>query len=191
VKVEAKILIGLGAFFGSMFAVYWYFSNEDAGGVMMFGGMLLGFLPGGYYYWWSRRMKPRPETTPTPRKPRCRRRRVFSRYVHLPFTLGAGCFFMVLALVFGIWLVIPAIALVFWALVGAPPKAVAAAKSKSPFCSRPRGPCSDLAIGRKNHSRVFTCGGDVEESSWFVASFAREEYVYKAPHGHCLVWKRL
>ncbi len=118
-KVEAKVMIGLGAFFGSMFAVYWTFSGEDAGGVMMFGGMLMGFLPGGYYYWWSRRMKARPEDNP--HSTQAQGAGVVGTFPGTsiwPFTLGFGCFFMVLALVFGIWLVIPAVALVFWALVG-------------------------------------------------------------------------
>ena len=39
-KVEAKILLGLGVFFGIMCAVYWIWSHENAGGVMMFAGML-------------------------------------------------------------------------------------------------------------------------------------------------------
>ena len=63
-KVEAKVLLGLGLFFGIMCAVYWNWSLENAGGVMMFAAMLLCFLPGGYYYWWSRRMKARPEDDP-------------------------------------------------------------------------------------------------------------------------------
>jgi len=66
VRVEAKILLGLGTFFGIMCAVYWNWSLENAGGVMMFAGMLLCFLPGSYYYWWSRRMKARPRTIPRP-----------------------------------------------------------------------------------------------------------------------------
>ena len=52
-KVEAKMLLMLGVFFGIMCAVYWKWSLEDAGGVMMFAGMLLCLLPGSYYYWWS------------------------------------------------------------------------------------------------------------------------------------------
>ena len=35
-----------------------------------------------------------------------------------PFTLGMGAFFTVLALVFGIWLLIPGLGLVVWALFG-------------------------------------------------------------------------
>ena len=87
-----------------MCAVYWNWSLENAGGVMMFAGMLLCFLPGGYYYFWSRRMKARPEDDPqaTPAQ-------------------GAGvvgAFFSVLALVFGIWFLVPGLGLVFWAVLG-------------------------------------------------------------------------
>jgi hypothetical protein len=118
-KVEAKILLGLGAFFGTMCAVYWRWSVEDAGGVMMFAGMLLCFLPGGYYYWWSRRMKARPEDDPMATQAQgAGIVGAFPGTSIWPLTLGAGCFFMVLALVFGIWLVVPGIALVFWALIG-------------------------------------------------------------------------
>ena len=35
-----------------------------------------------------------------------------------PFTLGMGAFFTVLALVFGIWLLVPGLFLVTWALFG-------------------------------------------------------------------------
>jgi protein-S-isoprenylcysteine O-methyltransferase Ste14 len=118
-KVEAKVLLGLGAFFGLMFAVYWKWSNEDAGGVMMFGGMLLGFVPGGYYYWWSRRMKPRPEDNPQATQAEgAGVVGAFPSSSIWPFTLGFGCFFMALALVFGIWLVVPGIFLVGWAFLG-------------------------------------------------------------------------
>ena len=35
-----------------------------------------------------------------------------------PFTLGMGAFFVVLALVFGIWFLVPGLGLVVWALLG-------------------------------------------------------------------------
>ena len=63
-RVEAKILLWLGLFFGIMCAVYWTWSLENAGGVMMFFGTGLCLLPGSYYYWWSRRMGPRAEDDP-------------------------------------------------------------------------------------------------------------------------------
>ena len=42
-KTEAKLLLGLGTFFGAMVTVYWFWGNENAGSVMMFAGMLLCF----------------------------------------------------------------------------------------------------------------------------------------------------
>lgn len=36
-----------------------------------------------------------------------------------PFVLGMGCFLSVLAMVFGIWLALPGVGLVLWALLGA------------------------------------------------------------------------
>jgi cytochrome c oxidase subunit IV len=120
VRVEAKLLLGLGLFFGLMCAVYWNWSLENAGGVMMFAGMLLGFLPGSYYYWWSRRMKPRPEDDPhATQASGAGIVGAFPSTSIWPFTMGMGAFFCVLALVFGIWLLLPGLALVVWALLGA------------------------------------------------------------------------
>ena len=118
-KVEAKLLLGLGLFFGLMCAVYWNWSLENAGGVMMFAGMLLGFLPGGYFWWWSRRMKARPEDDPqaTPAQG-AGVVGAFPGTSIWPFTLGMGAFFSVLALVFGIWFLVPGLGLVFWAVIG-------------------------------------------------------------------------
>lgn len=119
-RAEAKLLLGLGLFFGVMCAVYWNWSLENAGGVMMFAGMLLGFLPGSYYYWWSRRMKPRPEDDP--HATQASGAGVIGAFPSTsiwPFTLGMGAFFVVLAMVFGIWLLVPGLALVAWALFGA------------------------------------------------------------------------
>jgi hypothetical protein len=119
VKVEAKLLLGLGVFFGVMCAVYWNWSLENAGGVMMFAGMLLGFLPGGYYWWWSRRMRPRPEDDPEASTDSgAGFVATFPGTSIWPFTMGMGAFFVVLALVFGVWLLIPGLFLVVWALFG-------------------------------------------------------------------------
>jgi cytochrome c oxidase subunit IV len=118
-KIEAKLLLGLGVFFGLMCAVYWNWSLENAGGVMMFAGMLLGFLPGGYFYWWSRRMKSRPEDDP--QATHAEGAGVVGAFPGTsiwPFTLGMGAFFCVLALVFGIWLLVPGLGLVVWAMIG-------------------------------------------------------------------------
>ena len=118
--MEARILLLLGAFFGVMCAVYWFWSYEDAGGVMMFGGMLMGFLPGAYYYYWSRRMPPRPEDrSDATIADGAGVIATFPGSSIFPFTLGMGAFLSVLAMVFGIWLLIPGLGLFVWALVGA------------------------------------------------------------------------
>ncbi len=118
-RVEAKLLLGLGLFFGLMCAVYWNWSLENAGGVMMFAAMLLGFLPGGYYYFWSRRMRARPEDDPNATAAQgAGVVGTFPGTSIWPFTLGMGAFFTVLALVFGIWLLIPGLGLVGWAAIG-------------------------------------------------------------------------
>ncbi len=118
-KTEAKIMLGLGLFFGLMVAVYWNWGHENAGSVMMFSGMLLGFLPGSYYYWWSRRMRARPEDNPNATQSQgAGVVGAFPGTSIWPFTMGMGAFFVVLALVFGIWFLVPGLALVVWALFG-------------------------------------------------------------------------
>jgi len=118
-KVEAKMLLALGLFFGLMCAVYWNWSLENAGGVMMLAGMLLCFLPGSYYYWWSRRMKERPEDNPNATQAEgAGVIDTFPGSSIFPFVLGMGAFFTVLALVFGVWLLVPGLALAGWAFIG-------------------------------------------------------------------------
>ncbi|MBU6494855.1 MAG: cytochrome c oxidase subunit 4 [Acidobacteria bacterium] len=118
-KVEAKMLLALGTFFGIMCAVYWNWSLENAGGVMMFAGMLLCFLPGLYYYWWSRRMPTRPEDNPqATREEGAGVVGAFPGTSIWPFVLGMGAFTIVLSLVFGIWLLVPGLGLAAWAFLG-------------------------------------------------------------------------
>jgi len=64
VKVEAYVLLFIGAFFACVCAIYWFISGETSGTLMLLGATLLGSFPGGYYLWWSRRMRPRPEDDP-------------------------------------------------------------------------------------------------------------------------------
>jgi len=118
-KVETKLLMGLGVFFAAMCAVYWTWSLENAGGVMMFAAALLCFLPGSYYWWWSRRMKTRPEDSNTAtREEGAGFVGAFPGSSIWPFTLGVGCFFTVLALVFGVWMLVPGLGLAGWAFIG-------------------------------------------------------------------------
>jgi hypothetical protein len=118
-KSEARLLLFLGTFFGLMMVVYWFWSHENAGSVMMFCGMLLCFLPGSYYLFWSRRMKPRAEDDPhATQASGAGIVGTFPGTSIWPFTLGMGAFFIVLALVFGIWLLVPGLGLAFWAIIG-------------------------------------------------------------------------
>ena len=118
-KVESKIMLGLGLFFGIIVAVYWFWGHDNTGSVMIFGGMLLGFLPGGYYWWWSRRMAVRPEDDPEATQAQgAGVVGAFPATSIWPFTLAMGSFFVVLALVFGIWFLVPGLGLVVWAAFG-------------------------------------------------------------------------
>ena len=119
-RTEARVLLSLGVFFAIMDSVYWVWSKEDAGGVMIIAGTLLCFLPGLYYYWWSRRMRPRPEDDPHAEPAQgAGVVGTFPGTSIWPFTLGMASFVMVLALVFGVWLIVPGLGLTFWAVVGA------------------------------------------------------------------------
>jgi hypothetical protein len=118
-KQEAKLLLGLGAFFAVLGIVYWVWSGENGGGIMIVAGGTLGFLPGSYYYWWSKRMPLRPEDDPNAtRESGAGHIDAFPGTSIFPFVLGMGAFFTVLALVFGMWLLVPGIGLVVWAAIG-------------------------------------------------------------------------
>ena len=54
-KIESLFLLFLGAFFGIVGLVYWFWGYDDGGGVMLLGATLLGFLPGLYYFFWHQR----------------------------------------------------------------------------------------------------------------------------------------
>ncbi len=118
-KIEASFLLGVAAFFGVVAVGYWLWSYEPAGTAMLVGTVLLGFVPGSYYYWWSRRMKPRPEDLPDATVEQGSGAiGTFPGSSIWPFVLGMGLFLIVLALVFGAWLLAPGGALVVSALVG-------------------------------------------------------------------------
>lgn len=118
-RVEAKILLWLGLFFGVMCAVYWIWSLENAGGVMIFFATGLCLLPGSYYYWWSRRMGVRAEDDPNAtQESGAGYIDAFPGSSIFPFTLGMGAFCIVLAMVFGSWMLVPGLGLVIWAALG-------------------------------------------------------------------------
>ena len=118
-KIESRLLILFGLFAGGLTVAYLVLSKEPAGGLMLLGASLLGLMPGLYYAWWHKRMGFRPEdlddgameaTTVIID--------TFPGSSIWPITMGMGAFFTVLALVFGIWFLVPGLALVTTALVG-------------------------------------------------------------------------
>lgn len=119
-KKESLILLALGVFFGIMGAVYWLWGHENGGGVMLLGAFLLGLLPGLYYYWWYRRSggnrpEDRDDATVADGAGIVDS---FPSSSIWPFVFAMGCFFTVLALTFGIWMAVPGIGLLVWAMVG-------------------------------------------------------------------------
>jgi Cytochrome c oxidase subunit IV len=129
-KVEAKLLIGVGAFFSITDILYWFWGYhylsgngatgpEQSGTMMLIGTVLLGLLPGSYYFWWSRHMKPRPEDrTDATIEEGSGVIGSFPSSSIWPFVLGMGAFGICLAAVFGTWLLVPAFSLVFSAAIG-------------------------------------------------------------------------
>ena len=120
-KQESAILLLLGAFFGIIGAVYWGWGHEDGGGIMLLGAFLLGMLPGFYYLWWYRRTKgDRPEDRADATvADGAGVVDAFPSSSIWPFVLGMGCFMAVMALVFGTWFAVPALALFVAAFTGA------------------------------------------------------------------------
>ena len=129
-KTEARLLIGVGAFFSVTDIVYWFWGYhylagnnsigpEQSGTVMLIGTVLLGMVPGLYYFWWSRHMRPRPEDrSDATIEEGSGVIGTFPSSSIWPFVLGMGAFLIALAAVFGIWLLVPAFSLVFSAAIG-------------------------------------------------------------------------
>jgi hypothetical protein len=117
-RIEALFLLFLGAFFGLVGLVYWFWSYEDGGGVMLLGATLLGFLPGSYYYFWHRRMGNRLEDRDAEIAEGAGEIDSFPSSSIWPFVMGMGAFTTVLGLVFGIWFLFLGIPLILTALTG-------------------------------------------------------------------------
>ena len=118
-RIEALFLLGIAVFFGIVGVVYWFWGYEQSGTMMLIGTTLLGLLPGSYYFWWSRRMKPRPEDrTDASIEEGAGVIGSFPDSSVWPFVLGMGLFLLMLSIVFGLWLMPPAFALIISAAVG-------------------------------------------------------------------------
>jgi hypothetical protein len=132
-RVSAVFLLFLGAFFGLIGLVYWFWSYEDGGGVMLLGATLLGFLPGSYYYFWYRRYHGHKyffvgkidqvgdaadDREDAEVADGAGNIDSFPGSSIWPFVMGMGAFATVLALVFGSWLAFLGVPLILTALVG-------------------------------------------------------------------------
>jgi hypothetical protein len=118
-RIEAIILLGVGLFFGVVGTVYWFTSYEDGGTMMLVGTCLLGLLPGSYYFYWHRRMGFRPEDRDdASMEDGAGVVGSFPGSSIWPFVLGLGAFFAVLALAFGVWLLLVGATLIVSALIG-------------------------------------------------------------------------
>jgi hypothetical protein len=117
-RIEALFLLFLGAFFGLVGLVYWFWSYEDGGGVMLLGATLLGFLPGSYYFFWHRRMGNRLEDRDAEIAEGAGEIDSFPSSSIWPFVMGMGAFTTVLGLVFGIWFLFLGVPLILTALTG-------------------------------------------------------------------------
>jgi hypothetical protein len=129
-KMEARLLIGVGLFFSVTDIVYWFWGYhylagnnsvgpEQSGTVMLIGTVLLGLVPGSYYFWWSRHMKPRPEDrSDATIEEGSGVIGSFPSSSIWPFVLGMGCFLIALSAAFGLWFLAPALSLVFSAAIG-------------------------------------------------------------------------
>lgn len=118
-KIEARLLIGVGIFFAITGVGYWFWSYEQSGTAMLAGTVCLGFVPGLYYLWWSRRMVPRPEDRDDATlQDGAGVVGAFPGATIWPFVMGMSLFCCVLAGAFGDWLLAPGIAGVVLAAIG-------------------------------------------------------------------------
>jgi hypothetical protein len=118
-RLEALFLLGVGVFFGIVGVVYWFTAYEDGGTMMLVGTCLLGLLPGSYYFYWHRRIGSRPEDrSDATIEDGAGAVDSFPGSSIWPFVLGTGVFLIVMALVFGYWMILPGIGLLLTALIG-------------------------------------------------------------------------
>jgi hypothetical protein len=106
VKTEARVFLGVTAFFVVIGVVYWFASYEEAGAVMLAASALMGFVAGGSIWFLSRhapvRMEDRDDATiadgagPVD---------VFPLHSVWPFAMGLSAALFASGFAFGLWLV--------------------------------------------------------------------------------------
>jgi cytochrome c oxidase subunit IV len=119
-RTYSLFLIGIGAFFGAIGIVYWFFSYEDGGFLMLIGSTLLGLFPGSYYLWWSYHMKVQADDDPEADVAEgAGDVGSFPASSIWPFILGMGALFTTLTFVFGLWMAPIAASLILSGAIGA------------------------------------------------------------------------
>ncbi len=148
-KVESRLLIGVGCFFGMIGLLYWFWSAkiwhlpDESGFLMLIGTFLLGVVPGLYYLYWHRRFEgnrtfvafndkdglfgklkdapgPRPEDREDAEiEDGAGIISTFPGSSIWPFVIGSGAFLVVNGLVFGWWIAMPGIILMVMGAIGA------------------------------------------------------------------------
>ena len=120
-KKESILFLFLGVFWGLMGVVYWFWSRDVTGAVMLAGSVFLGLIPGLYLYYWYRRSGYHLRAEDRPDASIEEGAGVIDAFPDnsmWPMIFAIGCMFGVLALVFGTWLAIPAIAFGLSAMIG-------------------------------------------------------------------------
>lgn len=120
-KVEWRVLGGLGAFLAPLVALYWFTSYEHAGSVLLlFFSLSLVFL-GAYLAWAARGRPPRPEdrADAVPADVAGEDVGWFATGALWPLVVGLSATLVGAGMVFSVWLALPGLALLGAALVAA------------------------------------------------------------------------
>ncbi|HET9692679.1 MAG TPA: cytochrome c oxidase subunit 4 [Acidimicrobiales bacterium] len=121
-KREWHTTVGAGIFLGLACALYWFLSYEDSGTVMLLFGAAAYLMLGGFIYLqWRRRARlPRPEDKEdgtyeeTAGEPIA----FFPTASIWPAGIGLAATFIAIALIWGTWYWVPALALLFGSIIG-------------------------------------------------------------------------
>jgi hypothetical protein len=103
---EARVYVGLAAFFIVIGVVYWFTSYEDAGSVMLAASALMGLVAGGSIWFLSRYAPARPEDDANATMADgAGGIGVFPTQSIWPFAVGLSAALFASGFAFGIWLV--------------------------------------------------------------------------------------
>ena len=106
-KTEARVFLGITAFFVLIGVIYWFTSYEDAGAVMLAASAVMGVLAGGAILLLTRGAPARPEDDPDATLAEgAGTVEVFPRQSIWPFAVGLSAAVAASGFAFGAWLVL-------------------------------------------------------------------------------------